>query len=183
MLRRLLKLKFKPVPRLVRLLSTPPTSWAFRPAQTPSTLISRCQKEALSHARTDRRLIQMLRLVREMKAEGVKPDLVIYNALLTCIAHEGLPLEAWAVVDDMTAMGIPPDRQSYHHLLHVSSALSVHAEHSSFLGVQMVIGGHRVASPRHDEKPGYSTNRTNLRPHHRTRYRNREPRACSPVHA
>lgn len=71
----------------------------------------------------------MLRLVREMKAEGVKPDLIIYNALLACIAQEGLPLEAWAVVDDMTAMGIPLDRQSYHHLLHVSPPLSDHAAH------------------------------------------------------
>ncbi|KAF8444581.1 hypothetical protein L210DRAFT_911783 [Boletus edulis BED1] len=60
----------------------------------------------------------MLRLVREMKAEGVKPDFTIYNALLACVAQEGLPLEAWAVVDDMAAMGIPLDRQSYHHLLH-----------------------------------------------------------------
>lgn len=71
----------------------------------------------------------MLRLVREMKAEGVKPDLIIYNALLACIAQEGLPLEAWAVVDDMNAMGIPLDRQSYHHLLHVSSSLSDRAVH------------------------------------------------------
>lgn len=108
------------------------TPWAFHPdttfAQT-SSLITRCQKEALSHARAERRLIPMLRLVREMKAEGVKPDLIIYNALLACIAQEGLPLEAWAVVDDMTAVGIPLDRQSYHNLLHVSLTLSDHAAH------------------------------------------------------
>lgn len=108
------------------------TPWAFHPdtiiART-STLITRCQKEALSHARAERRLIPMLRLVREMKTEDVKPDLIIYNALLACIAQEGLPLEAWAVVDDMTAIGIPLDRQSYHHLLHVSSTLSDHAAH------------------------------------------------------
>ena len=121
----------KPRPtRLVRPLSIKPkpTPWAFTLPQT-SSLVTRCQKEALSHARANRRLIPMLRLVRQMKAEDVKPDLIIYNALLACIAHEGLPLEAWAVVDDMTAMGIPLDRQSYHHLLHVSSALSYHAEH------------------------------------------------------
>lgn len=118
-----------------RQLSTPKpkqTPWAFNP-DTPfartSTLVTRCQKEALSHARANRRLIPMLRLVREMKAEGVKPDLIIYNALLACIAQEGLPLEAWAVVDDMNAMGIPLDRQSYHHLLHVSSSLSDRAVH------------------------------------------------------
>ncbi|KAG6329555.1 hypothetical protein ID866_9533 [Astraeus odoratus] len=55
-----------------------------------------------------------------MKRERVKPDLVIYNSLLACVAEEGLPLEAWAVVDDMLAMGVPPDRQSYHHILHAS---------------------------------------------------------------
>lgn len=111
-----------------RALSTR-TPWAFQSDTTlarTTTLTTRCQKEALSHARGNRRLIPMLRLVREMKAEGVKPDLVVYNALLACIAQEALPLEAWAVVDDMTATGIPLDRQSYHHLLHVSSTLSDH---------------------------------------------------------
>ncbi|KAH0827845.1 hypothetical protein J3R83DRAFT_3471 [Lanmaoa asiatica] len=125
--------RVKPV-HVYRQLSTPSTPkpkrtpWAFNPDTTlarTSTLITRCQKEALSHARAERRLIPMLRLVREMKAEGVKPDLIIYNALLACIAQEGLPLEAWAVVDDMTAMGIPLDRQSYHHLLHASRWSSV----------------------------------------------------------
>ncbi|KIJ68158.1 hypothetical protein HYDPIDRAFT_148513 [Hydnomerulius pinastri MD-312] len=60
----------------------------------------------------------MLRLVREMKVQGIQPNLIIYNSLLACIAEEGLPLEAWAVIDDMTAMGLTPDRQSYHHLMH-----------------------------------------------------------------
>ncbi|KAF8844324.1 hypothetical protein BDN67DRAFT_978218 [Paxillus ammoniavirescens] len=60
----------------------------------------------------------MLRLVREMKLNGVQPNLIIYNSLLACTAEEGMPLEAWAVIDDMTAMGIQPDRQSYHHLMH-----------------------------------------------------------------
>ena len=82
---------------------------------------------APSHAKPGRRLIPTLRLVRDMKADGVKPSLAVYNALLTCIAQEGLPLEAWAVVDDMTAMGILPDRSSYHHILHVSQTPYDHA--------------------------------------------------------
>ncbi|KAI6021419.1 hypothetical protein BKA83DRAFT_4464145 [Pisolithus microcarpus] len=65
----------------------------------------------MSHAKGTRRLVPCLRLVREMKREHVRPDLIIYNSLLACIAEEGLPLEAWAVVDDMIAMGILPDRQ------------------------------------------------------------------------
>ena len=100
------------------------TPWAFNQDSTfrgSVTQLARCQYEAISHAKGTRRLIPCLRLVREMKKEHVKPDLVIYNSLLACIAEEGLPLEAWAVVDDMHAMGIPPDRQSYHHILHVGT--------------------------------------------------------------
>ncbi|KAF9241570.1 hypothetical protein BU15DRAFT_44674 [Melanogaster broomeanus] len=52
-----------------------------------------------------------------MKREGMKPDIIVYNSLLACISEEGLPLEAWAVIDDMKAMGVPPDRQSYHLLM------------------------------------------------------------------
>lgn len=100
------------------------TPWAFNQDNTfrgSVTQLARCQYEAISHAKGTRRLIPCLRLVREMKRERVKPDLVIYNSLLACIAEEGLPLEAWAVVDDMHAMGISPDRQSYHHILHVGT--------------------------------------------------------------
>ena len=142
----MLRLLVKPRPSLAGRFCRPlSTSWAFKP-DTSSSLATRCQKEALGHAKSNRRLIPMLRLVREMKAEGVKPDLIIYNSLLACIAHEGLPLEAWAVVDDMSAMGIPLDRQSYHHLLHVSATFSHRAEHRSFSGVQMVFSGYHVAS-------------------------------------
>ncbi|KAL4073938.1 hypothetical protein J3A83DRAFT_4091558, partial [Scleroderma citrinum] len=95
--------------------------WAFNQDSTfrgSVSQLARCQYEAVSHAKGTRRLIPCLRLVREMKKERVEPDLIIYNSLLACIAEEGLPLEAWAVVDDMLAMGISPDRQSYHHILH-----------------------------------------------------------------
>lgn len=138
------------------------------------------KSEALSHAR---RLIPMLRLAREMKAEGVKPDLTIYNALLACIAQEGLPLEARAVVDDMSAMGVPLDRQSYHHLLHVSSILSEYTVTHPTIGLSMVFGGCHVESRGRDEKARPRTRRTDLRLHHRTGHRNREHRTCPPVHA
>ncbi|KAI6134511.1 hypothetical protein EV401DRAFT_1905625 [Pisolithus croceorrhizus] len=92
--------------------------WAFNQDSTfrgSVSQLARCQYEATSHARGTRRLVPCLRLVREMKREHVRPDLTIYNSLLACIAEEGLPLEARAVMDDMIAMGILPDRQSYHH--------------------------------------------------------------------
>ena len=81
--------------------------------------LTRYQYKAISHAKGTRWLIPYLRLVREMKRERIKPDFVIYNSLLACIAEEDLPLEAWAVIGDMLAMGISPDRQSYHHILRV----------------------------------------------------------------
>lgn len=96
--------------------------------QGTTSQLARCQYEAVSHAKGTRRLIPCLRLVREMKLERVKPDSVVYNSLLACIAEEGLPLEARAVVDDMIAMGITPDRQSYHHVLHVGVSLFSRAD-------------------------------------------------------
>ncbi|EIW83273.1 hypothetical protein CONPUDRAFT_81278 [Coniophora puteana RWD-64-598 SS2] len=52
-----------------------------------------------------------------MKADDVKPDLDFYNTLLSGLAYEARTVEANAVVDDMQAMGIEPDRITYHHLI------------------------------------------------------------------
>lgn len=63
--------------------------------------------------------INCLRLCGDMKKNGVKPSLMLYNDLLKAGAHEGLFLEVEGILDDMRANGIEPDRQSYHHLLYV----------------------------------------------------------------
>ncbi|KAH7888710.1 hypothetical protein F5I97DRAFT_740900 [Phlebopus sp. FC_14] len=104
--------------------------WAFVPDNAfkgTTSVLGRCQYEAISHAKAKRRLVPCLRLVAQMKKEGVQPSLVIYNSLLACIAEEALPLEAWAVVDDMTAMGLTPVRQSYHHLIHACRWSSINS--------------------------------------------------------
>ena|ERR1700733_12243769 len=59
------------------------------------------------------------RYAKEMKEEGVMPDLTTYNGLLQSCALSGLHTEAWALVEDMQALGIKPDRTSFHHVLKV----------------------------------------------------------------
>lgn len=58
-----------------------------------------------------------------MKEKGIRPNLPIYNDLLKAASMDGLYMEVEAIMDDMLAMGIEPDRQSYHHLIHVRSFL------------------------------------------------------------
>ncbi|KAF7975907.1 hypothetical protein HWV62_8337 [Athelia sp. TMB] len=52
-----------------------------------------------------------------MKAANVRPTLTVYNALLKAAGQEALWAEAEGVMDDMTAMGVKPDQQSFHHLI------------------------------------------------------------------
>jgi pentatricopeptide repeat protein len=59
-----------------------------------------------------------------MKDNRVAPDLFIYNDLLKAAAADGLHMEADGIIDDMLAMGIPPDRQSYHHLIYVRAVVT-----------------------------------------------------------
>ena len=54
-----------------------------------------------------------------MKQQGVMPDLFIYNDLLKAASKDGLYMEAEGIMDDMLAVGVRPDRQSYHHLIYV----------------------------------------------------------------
>jgi hypothetical protein len=64
-------------------------------------------------------LIACLLACKDMKENGVEPNLLIYNDLLKVAAEYGMDMVVEGVMDDMRAMGIEPDRQSYHHLLHV----------------------------------------------------------------
>lgn len=49
----------------------------------------------------------------------IRPNLLIYNDMLKVAAEDGLDVVIEGVMEDMLAMGIEPDRQTYHHLLHV----------------------------------------------------------------
>jgi hypothetical protein len=60
-----------------------------------------------------------MRACKDMKEQGVKPNLLIYNDILKVAAKDGFYTVIEGIMDDMLATGIQPDRQSYHHLLYV----------------------------------------------------------------
>jgi pentatricopeptide repeat protein len=97
--------------------------WSFVPDHSfqgtaSGSAIARYQFRSTGFANS-KNTIQVLRMCKEMKKEGVKPDIIIYNNLLACLAEDCHVLEAWAVVEDMSSMGIAPDRNTFHHLIHV----------------------------------------------------------------
>ncbi|KAG2153753.1 uncharacterized protein EDB93DRAFT_1134621 [Suillus bovinus] len=101
--------------------------WSFVPDQTfqgtaHSSAIARYQFRSTGLANS-KNTAQTLRMCQEMKREGVKPDIIIYNNLLACLAEDCQVLEAWAVVEDMSSMGIAPDRNTFNHLIHASRRL------------------------------------------------------------
>ena len=63
-------------------------------------------------------------IARRMKEEGIKPDRTTYNCLLQACAQHQLYQEARGIFEDMVAMGIHPDRQSFHYLMQVSDLYS-----------------------------------------------------------
>lgn len=60
-------------------------------------------------------------LAKRMKDEGIKPDTTTYNHMLNACAKEGLFVEARAVFEDMVALGVRPSRETFHHMMRVSS--------------------------------------------------------------
>ncbi|KAI9060300.1 hypothetical protein FKP32DRAFT_1595693 [Trametes sanguinea] len=58
-----------------------------------------------------------LQLVRRMKEEGIEPDVTTYNNIIAACSHEKLMKEAHAVYADMLAMGIEPNRHTFHNLM------------------------------------------------------------------
>lgn len=97
--------------------------WSFVPDHSfqgtaSGSAIARYQFRSTGFANS-KNTIQVLRMCKEMKKEGVEPDIIIYNNLLACLAEDCHVLEAWAVVEDMSSMGVAPDRNTFHHLIHV----------------------------------------------------------------
>jgi len=54
-----------------------------------------------------------------MKERGVRPDILTYNSAMELFAKRAMEDEAWALVDDMKALGILPDIETYKFLLQV----------------------------------------------------------------
>jgi len=64
-----------------------------------------------------------LRLAAAMKEANLVPDASTYNAILSVLAKNKLHQFAWAVLEDMRKMGIPPDATAYAHFIQVSVAM------------------------------------------------------------
>jgi len=68
---------------------------------------------------TQQKVAEVFELRREMEAQGVKADLVIYNQLIAACGP-GMDLEfAFSLMDELQAAGFTPDMYTYHNLLKV----------------------------------------------------------------
>jgi pentatricopeptide repeat protein len=63
--------------------------------------------------------LKLLATLKEMKDLGLQPNLLTYNSAVELFGMQGMPDEAWALVDDMKASGITPDVETYRFLLQV----------------------------------------------------------------
>jgi pentatricopeptide repeat protein len=113
------------VPAQTPLRSTP---WSFASdgessMLRPTTALSQRHLQ-LSRAAELGNITAAVSICAKMKEQGIAPDLTTYNWLLESCAAAGLPLEARAVFEDMSATGIQFDRSSMHHLLKVWRTLS-----------------------------------------------------------
>lgn len=65
--------------------------------------------------------VAALEAAKKLKKEGVQPSRDVYNGLLRSLGGGGYFEEAWAVLQDMKAMGVKPNNSTYTSLLHVSA--------------------------------------------------------------
>jgi pentatricopeptide repeat protein len=57
-----------------------------------------------------------------MKAQGIKPDIHTYNSLIRACGGDGLTKHATAIFEDMLAVGLQPERETFHLLFKVCSS-------------------------------------------------------------
>lgn len=55
--------------------------------------------------------------MKEMKAEGVPPDVVPYNNSICCLCKEGSVKKAVSLLDEMTQTAVVPNITSYRTIL------------------------------------------------------------------
>ncbi|KAI0072660.1 hypothetical protein K474DRAFT_1667556 [Panus rudis PR-1116 ss-1] len=81
----------------------------------------------LSRLVDKQRAVEAFELCRKMKEDGLAPDSTTYDQLLLLCAKIQAPTEAMAIFEDMRAMGIYPERETFHHLLLASFAKPIQA--------------------------------------------------------
>ncbi|KAI0645578.1 hypothetical protein C8Q79DRAFT_965250 [Trametes meyenii] len=91
-------------------------------ARTPVARYNMLLANHLDHGRTR----AALGIVQRMKDEGIKPDVTTYNRILDACAREVLYPEARAVLEDMLAVGVEPNRQTFHSLMKSLSSMELH---------------------------------------------------------
>lgn len=60
-----------------------------------------------------------LQLAAQMKVQGVKPDVLTFNCLIRACGERALSRHAMAIFEDMLAVGLDPERETFHLLFKV----------------------------------------------------------------
>ena len=58
-------------------------------------------------------------IAAKMKSHGISPDISTYNALMQAVAKDGSSLLSWAILDDMSLVGVQPTVTTFTHLIDV----------------------------------------------------------------
>lgn len=83
---------------------------------------------ALGHLADKGDLADCLRLATQMKAQGVKPNILTYNCLIRACGEDFLAMQASAIFEDMLAVGLQPERETFHLLFKVCSPIRINPE-------------------------------------------------------
>jgi hypothetical protein len=112
-----------------QLLMTVPTHTEITTVQHESSNISDKVKNntnsniamQILNAAKEQKYSVCFRIAYKMKANGMKPDVSIYNGLMSAIAGNGNrhALLAWSILDDMLLEGIQPTVTTFLHLIRV----------------------------------------------------------------
>lgn len=65
------------------------------------------------------RSVQLVTTLNQMKEAGLKPDILTYNSAMELFGKHHMEDEAWALIDDMKALEISPDIETFKFLLEV----------------------------------------------------------------
>ena len=92
--------------------------WTFGKHPTPSSRTANFNLKLGQFVDTGRPL-RVVETLKEMKELGLQPNILTYNTAMELFGKLRMEDEAWALVDDMKAMGIVPDIETYKFLLQV----------------------------------------------------------------
>ena len=71
---------------------------------------------------------KLVTALKEMKELGLQPDILTYNSAMELFGKHAMEDEAWALIDDMKALRISPDIETFKFLLQVHLTSSIFLE-------------------------------------------------------